>query len=619
MAQQQPQPASNPTDPAAWLASKTQQPTPGPEPSALTDPAQWLAQKSSDAASAVGGAVKGATTYAIHGDPIGDLKSWAKDIYEGGKSALSTALDTAKKGLQDPHTTLPTIGAIAGPLAVPEAPIAAASLGSAGGEALADAYDAYKGRPVNDMTTGMGIQAAVGAVPGVLGKVSRPVTTEMGGAVKALYGDSALPSQMTKSTYLDFLKNISEGMTGAPTMERASAAQRDITQSALTRSAAGMQQGAAPVMGADTIGGNVQQGLSDALDKAQDPFTKKGGYYDKFFKAVGTLKEKVVNEYGEETAGPSVRDLHDARSEALAQGRKAEAANNDKGVFDARQTAENLRGRINKLIGPEGERVYSTISDRYKQVMDTYDNPIVAKLREGVKPEQVADVLLNPEQKFPTWNEKGQKVALGVSEMIGKIRAALPPEQFDQLRTATVQRMMENAYAPVKTDSPIMQISGAALQNQAQTMGRGFNALFGEQSIPLRNLINTISYAQKTPTTGAGEFFINLRQAAAVSTVVGTAAHFAGGQDTRSSTEEGLAAGAAYLFAPWALAKIMTTPSLHPLLIKAQEAATPSMQRVVVNQITKALAQFAPRAAAAPEIPAPTFQGKPATIPPPPR
>lgn len=525
--------------------------------------------------------------------PFGDVGSaidWttqkAIPAVVGGVKRAGQAISEAA---QQPHTTFPMVGSIVGAMATPEAPTLGAGLGGFGGDIAASAYEAARGRrPANVLTSATEAgMAGVGGemIPGI-GR-ARPLQTEEGQLVEKLYGKTALPHQMTESSLLDFLYNISRGMTGAPRMAAQEEAQRGV-EAATVR---GLTHRISPgVLPPDEAAKGIRYAAADAFDKAQQPVQ---GYYRNWLKHYGDVAEQTI--LGGK--GPSVAQLHELRSQALSRGRDALADGDGKAAFEANKVADDALQRIKALVGPDGAAAYDQMGSLYRKVMETYDNPLMNKLRRGVHPEQLADMMLNPEASFPKVTPLGEKVSQDIPTMIGRIRQALPAESWRDLQASTLQRLYENSVRLSSRNATVGELSAKSMKDQINRMGPGaFQSLFGDNAQAIKDFADAVAAAHRKPSE-TGKFFIDLRQAAAVSAVAGGAVGMLT-QSKERGEEAAIGAGAVYMVAPWALARLMTNPTTRALFIRGLEESDPTIKQQIAQGLTRMLSQGATSGAA---------------------
>lgn len=606
--------------------------------------------------SAVGGA-KGLSSYIAGRGPSGvlsDLGDTLKSGYYGATQALYDLGQHFWSEAQDPHTSLPAVGSIIGGIAGGRAgaPIQGAAEGGALGEGTAQVWDALHGRVSPTGAQDMGVAALTGAAGEVIPMIPRlrPEATEAGRLVSKVYDNPlarsvAMPHQLTDSPTLDFLYNIARGITGRSTIDTAAEAQGSAEKMAVDKIAGRMAQITHPGgltsttygLPTDVQAQNIRQAAADAFDRAQKPLQKA---YNRFFQANQGIYETTQDPItGATIKGKSLADLHAERSDALQAGRDALADNDSKAAYEANTRADSLLARMKKLMGPQASKAYDTLGDAYRQVMDRYDNALMNKFRRGVHPEQLADMILNPEQSFPKMTPLGQKVSQSVPEMINRMRKALPPEQWGNLQATVLQRLFENSIKVKGSNATIEELNAASMKRQLSKMGEGaFAALFGQSSAgtpavnmkDINDFVTAVSQAGRAPGQ-TGKFFIDLRQAEAVRQVsAATVGGLAGGlvydQSQGSPYERGAkgaaAAGATYLFAPWALAKLMTNPTTRNLFIRGLNETNPGIQAQIFSGLTRVLGQTE-GAAASTELKSPATEGPgpeepPASIPVPP-
>jgi len=532
--------------------------------------------------------------------PFGDLSSgidWMKSKIPGVVGGLKKVGKSVVAGAQDPHTSLPTIGAVAGAtVAGPEsfglAAPAGAATGAALGEAAADVWDLARGRRPSNVVSGV-TSAGAGGFAGEMIPMAprmRPLQSEAGQAVEKLYGKTAMPHQMTESSLLDFLYNIAGGMTGSPRIAAQHEAQRGV-EAAGVREIAGKIH---PSLGlpSDSSAQHVREVASQTFQRAQKPVQKA---YGDWLKNWGGRAEQTLDPITDEMKdGVTVAELHKMRSDALERGRDALADGDAKGAYEANKIADNALGRIQKLVGQAGSSAYDQLGSAYRQVMEKYDNPLMSKLRRGVHPEQLADMLLNPEQSFPKMVPHGARVSQAIPEMMGRVKEALPPQSWQELQAATLQKLYENSIKLSSGNATVGELSAKTMKDQISKMGEGaFQTLFETSAQPIKDFSEAVAAAHRVPGQ-TGKFFIDLRQAAAVSMVGGAVAGtvLQQGGDKKEASEAGaLAAAGTYIIAPWALARIMTNPNLRGLLIRGLEESDPTIKQQIATGLTRLVSQ----------------------------
>jgi len=562
---------------------------PGPSGQGLTDD---LFQEGAEKAV---GAAKGAYHYLAERGPSGiasDLSDVTSSAWEGAKDLAKRGFQAAKEFVVDPHSTLPTAGAIIGGSG---GGIPGAAMGAASGENIAQIWDAaVHGKVSPDPTLDVALAGAGGALGEVIPRIPniRPLQSEGGQLVEKLYGRTAMPHQMTDSSALDFLYNIAGGMTGAPRIGATEAAQGDVEKAAV-RNIAGRihpSMGVSPDVQAQTI----RQQAAQIFDQAQKPLQSA---YARFMQIMGGQREQVPDPItGVMKAGKSLAEMHEERSAYLQQGRDALSDGDNKAAYEANKAADAVMARMRPLMGQQGSQIYDRLGNFYRQVMDRYDNPLMSKIRRGIHPEQLADMILNPEAGFPKMTPLGGKVSQTIPEMIGRVKEALPPDAWQNLQATVLQRLYENSVKLSAKDATVGELSAKSMKNQLARMGDGaFQALFGTNGQAIKDFTEAVSTAGRSPGA-TGKFFIDLRQAEAVRAVaagtVGTVAGLATEGDYKRKSETGtLAAGVTYLVAPWALARLMTNPNTRGLFIRMLQTSDPTLAQQMAQGLTKLLAQ----------------------------
>lgn len=554
------------------------------------------------------------------GDELSAAGQGVMNFARKARDAYSYALTDPEGRSQALHTFLPLGGQVAGAALTPESPIQGGAEGAMLGESTSQLYDALAlGKVSPSGATDVGLAGAGGALGEVIPRIPnffRPEITAGGRKVLDLYKNSALPHQLAESSGLDFLYNIAEsGMTGESRIAAQQAAQRGAEAGAMR----GITQYMHPSGGTGDAAQQVRLEAGRLFDQAQQPL--QAGYRT-WLQRFGQLQE--VGPQGQ--AGASVAQLHAARSDALEQGRDALMRGDGKAAFEANRAADSYLGRMQNLLPQAAQQSYDALGGQYRAVMERYDNPLMRMLRKGVNPEQIADVMLNPNVKFPELtSQPGAKVSQTVPEMMQRMQDALSPEAWQQLKAVTAQRMYEKALSPT-ADPDLFQLDPMKLKSQVQRMGPGaFQQLFGTTGTggpavsadELTKFIDATSYAHKA-TGNTGKFFIALRQAAAMS-AVGTATAGVvlgeGGDKSKALTAGGAAAAGTYIVAPWALARLMTNPSTRSLFIRGLEETNPTIKAQIMQGLNKMIGGVA---TAAPAFAAQQFKSAPAPLPNPP-
>lgn len=523
-------------------------------------------------------------------DDVGDIASGMKksvvDFGRKAKEAYSWGFGTPEGRSTLAHEFLPLGGQIAGATMVPEAPIRAAATGAAAGETGAQLFDAITlGKVSPSGVSDAAVAGAAGGVGELIPRIPdwlRPQITHGGEAVLGTYGKTAMPHQLTQSSWLDFLYNIAEsGMTGESKIWEQQAAQRG-AEAGQWR---GIEATMHPSLGKGNSAQAVRENAADLFTRAQQPLNKA---YDQWLQGYGGLTEPGLGGM----PGMDVKTMHKMRSDALERGRDALMMGDSKSAYEANRSADDLLGRIQKVVGPQGSGLYDQLSGQYRAVMEQYDNPLMRMLRKGVNPEQVADVLLNPSARFPEMTDRpGAKVSQTVPTMLQRVKSALSPDAWQQLKATTADRLYQKALKPTE-DPDLFELDPMKLKAQVAKMGPGaFQTLFETSADEMTKFFDAAAYAHKA-TGATGKFYIALRQAAAMS-AAGTAAAGivmgSGGSHEKALTAGGAAAAATYIVAPWALSRMMTNPSMRSLFIRGLEETNPTLKAQIAAGLNKML------------------------------
>jgi len=537
-------------------------------------------------------------------------------------SDVGGAMTPAKTGrfLTDPNQVLPTVGGIAGGAAAgvatggnPLAVRAGTGLGAAAGTYGAKAIEQKTLLPKNVALPALG-QAVLGAamptgrIAGKLLSGQSPVKklplTPIGKDTVDLLGEQSLPSDLVESPGLDFMRNVAtEGFGGRKGMLQHEAQMSGTLKDKLvgeadtllnapgipaSPKALSMERGEAGKKVKDTLAKNYQQQKGEA-SQMYNPFLEKYG------------DAAVVDAEG--MTGMPFKQLHQARSAVLRQGRMLQASGNPdpKALAANRAMRHQIEDQMEQTIGSRAKAEYDAISGQYRDVMDIHENDFVHWLREGdaTPAEKILDVFDNPDRLKTFAPDRGIKLSGGKrgaptlpagqtisqEDAIHLFRDAVGEDAFQQFRADSLFHLAKDKSKKLTSGAEILD--GHGIVESLQKMPPGVQrALYGPNATERINKIARVAEHVQRARQGSGSLWIVMRQPSAV---LGLGSAAAAGMTGGGIPGLAVATGGTILLGPKVFSAILRNPKSLDLFTQAAGAAAPNIKQRLVQELSAQL------------------------------
>ena len=526
---------------------------------------------------------------------IPDAMEWAKST---GKSMLNSVLDPPTAGM--------ILGGTAGGFV--GQPVAGAMIGGAVGAGGKDIYEntdaLLHGQQIPHPPLSTGLDIAGGAITGaasegagkLLGASIRQPVTPAGKAVEGFFGrKNTMAQQMVDSPVLDFMANVAKyGPGGRSTMEDFESKQ---SQHVLDHMVSGPNSTAHfmsptntttvdPLSGDLDLGAagqRYQQDVSSQLGQ----LPKTSGF-DTFFTAHGKDQWQVPNAAGTGNIpiGPTVKEAHDARSAALAQGRRFGKGTPERQA--ATLEASRNKAMVERALPDQASRdEYNTLLDKYQVEKQRIDNPTVKAMRTGPSNDVIDNII---DGKFKNTENLKTGTGLTTDQMLGRVQNAASPDAWKQLQADTIHRLTERSMKDDLVDPTAMQKTLDSMDEPTK------RRLFGPALSDINATLSVLQQANKYKESEAGRLFIAIRTGQAGIKVAGAAAgavaagatlgSYAGGKEGHPITG-GLAGAATVLVSPYAFSKLLTSEVGRALLTKAAKGGSNTAMQQTKRALTR--------------------------------
>jgi len=427
----------------------------------------------------------------------------------------------------------------------------------------------------------------------------RPEMTPAGSQLKAYFDAKNVPymaNQLTDSPGLNFAANFAKY---APTSkhivqdieeQQGSKFFDDIHRAALEMS----PNQTIPLTAEGTLNTGVSGQLAQKDIAEQLIEAPKTSGFPEFMSKYGKARKTKTVDIGDggpavTQKGPTVEASHKTRSELLAESRNPNISRAERQDL-LRQASGKLRS-INEALPDETAREeYKAIATKYKTLMGRIDNPTTEALRTGVA-NDIPDQLLD--SKLYNYENLKTKTGHTFDDLLGKVQSALSPEAWGQLQADTVYRAAERAI-----DKNTGFINADALQKIINNIDEPTRKrLFGKSLPDVSLTAKLLSQAQKYHKDEAGRLFAAIRTGGAI-TALTTGA-------VTGNIGKGAVGSALVLASPKLLAKVLTSPIGHRLLVRSlgstAKPGTVQASRALVAWLTKAAGEELREAVVAPE------------------
>ncbi|HEY9657043.1 MAG TPA: hypothetical protein V6C65_01165, partial [Allocoleopsis sp.] len=422
-----------------------------------------------------------------------------------------------------------------------------------------------------------------GKVLTAVGPASRATETGIGRETGRFFESRGVPTmanQVTDSTPLNFMANVAKhGPGGKRMIKEVEQSQSNALRDYMTETAHSLNPSgtlnidpASRTLDMGAAGRQVQTDIAGQVKNAP----KTSGYQE-FFEQHGGRRRVVPSAdptMPDVEIGPTVRQAHEARSEALAYGRKQTISRADRQA--AMKEAETSMGQIEKALPDDAARKeYNDIAEKYRMEMQRIDNPTVEDLRTGPTNDVVDNILGG---KLKNYENLGTGTGHTNVELLQKVQKAASPQAWNQLQSDTVYRAAEQAVDP-KTGMLDFNMLDKTLSKIDDPTKK---VLFGKGLQDFNKAAAMLKQAQKFHTDEAGRLFIAIRTGGAITSAVTGA--------LTGNIGAGLAGAGVVLSMPTVFAKILTSETARPLLIRAL-GKNPTIKGKAIKALTKWVTQ----------------------------